>query len=312
MKKLRLALISGGISSERNVSLRSGDEVFKALDKEKYRVRRYDPKTDIPRLVADASQTDFALIILHGPYGEDGTIQGLLDLLGIPYQGAGVLGSAVAMNKAVSKKLYEYAGLSVPAYRLIRQDEGVNTAECIQELGLPLMVKPVTGGSSIGSARVSSAEELPGAMKNAFQFDHQILLESYIQGIEITAGVIGNASPEVFPLLEVIPDKNRPFLDYEAKYTASGTQVICPARISDALTRHVQDCARRAHQTVCCRGYSRTDMILRDDEVFILETNTIPGMTPASDFPRVAQAAGIDFKSLLDRLIELGGVMRDA
>lgn len=306
MKKLRLALISGGISSERDVSLKSGDEVFKALDKEKYRIRRYDPQSDIPRLVADAPQTDFALIILHGTYGEDGTIQGLLELLGIPYQGAGVLGSAVAMNKAVSKKLYECAGLSVPPYRLIRQDEDVNTADCIQELGLPLIVKPAKGGSSIGSARVSLAEELPGAMENAFQFDHQILLETYIHGIEITAGVIGNASPEAFPLLEVIPDKNCPFLDYEAKYTASGTQVICPARISKSLTRFVQDCAIRAHQAVCCRGYSRTDMILQGDEVFILETNTIPGMTPASDFPRAAQAAGTDFKTLLDRLIELG------
>ena len=305
MQKKTIALIYGGISSEREVSLNSGKQVLSALDKGKYDVRSYDPKTDIPRLVTDAPQIDCALIILHGPYGEDGTIQGLLDLLDIPYQGAGVLGSAVAMNKLVAKQLYESVGLPVAPYLCIKQGNRVEADKIIQRLGLPLVIKPVCGGSSIGMSIVHSEEALPAALEVAFNQDDEVLIESFIKGTELTGGVIGNDDLDALPIIEIIPDEKYSFFDYQAKYTAGETREICPARIDDALTEKAQAYAKMAHQALCCRGYSRTDMIVSNRNLYILETNTIPGMTPTSLLPLAAKTAGLNFSQLLDRLIEL-------
>ena len=306
MGKLTVALLAGGISSEREVSLNSGEQVFDALDKRKYDIRRYDPKFDLARLVQDAAEIDIALIILHGPFGEDGTVQGMLDLLNIPYQGSGVLGSALAMNKVVTKQLYEKAGLPVPPYVVLDRGETVDAEKCVAEFGLPLVVKPVEAGSSVGMSIVKSADDLRGALDLAGEFDDTILIESFIEGTEITAGVIGNNKLEALPLIEIIPDKSHEFFDYEAKYTAGITQEICPARIADELTQKAQEYALLAHQALYCKGYSRTDMILKDDEMYVLETNTIPGMTATSLFPQAAQQAGMSFSQVLDRLIELG------
>ena len=269
MKKLTIALLSGGVSSERDVSLNSGKQVYEALDKTRYTIIRYDPKTDLPKLVADADKIDAALVILHGPFGEDGTVQGMLDLLGIPYQGAGVLGSAVAMNKLAAKRLYEHAG------------------------------------SSIGMSLANSEKELHDAVEEAFQFDELVLLEKHLAGTEVTGGVLGNDDPEAMPLIEIIPGEGHAFFNYKAKYTAGETQEICPARISDALTDKAQACAIQAHEALFCRGYSRTDMIIHHDDIYVLETNTIPGMTATSLFPQAAAKAGLDFTRLLDRLIAL-------
>ena len=305
MKKLKIALLAGGISSEREVSLSSGRQVYDALDKTRYDIVRYDPKTDLPDLVANADDIDAALVILHGPYGEDGTIQGLLDLLDIPYQGAGVLGSAVAMNKLVAKRLYEQAGLKIPAYCLVRRGPIPESKGCVQHLGLPIVVKPVAGGSSIGMAIVKTEEELRDAVEEAFRFDQQVLLEKYLEGVEVTGGVLGNDLPEALPLIEIVPGEGHTFFNYTAKYTAGETQEICPARISDALTDQAQACAIKAHEALFCRGYSRTDMIIHQDDIYVLETNTIPGMTATSLFPQAAAKAGLDFTRLLDRLIAL-------
>ncbi len=305
MKKT-IALLSGGISSEREVSLKSGEQVFQALDKAKYDVRRYDPQTDLPRLVSEAGRIDAALIILHGPYGEDGTVQGLLELLDIPYQGAGVLASALCMNKLAAKQLYERAGLPVPSYTVVGRSNRETDEQIIEKLGLPLVVKPVEGGSSIGMSIVHKAEELSQAIETAFEQDAAALIEAFIDGVEITGSVLGNDDPRGLPLIEIIPDKRHPFFDYNAKYTAGETQEICPARISRELTEKAQSYACRAHQALFCKGYSRTDMMLRGEDFFVLETNTIPGMTPTSLFPQAAQTAGISFSQLLDQLIELG------
>lgn len=305
MKKLTIALISGGISSERQVSINSGNQVYDALDKEKYQVLRYDPKTDLAKLVADAPQIDAALIILHGPMGEDGTIQGMLDLLTIPYQGSGVLGSALAMNKLAAKQRYEQAGLPVPPYRVIHQGEALDPAACTAHLGLPIVVKPVAGGSSIGMAIVKSEATLEAAVADAFSHGATVLLEGYVDGTEITAGVLGNEQLEALPLVEIIPGNTHDFFDYHAKYTPGATTEICPARIDATLTEKAQTYARIAHHALYCRGYSRTDMILKNDELFVIETNTIPGMTRTSLLPLAAQVAGMDFTRLLDRLIEL-------
>lgn len=305
MNKLTLALISGGTSSERLVSLSSGKQVYNALDKEKYRILQYDPKTDLNKLVADAGEIDTALIILHGPNGEDGTIQGLLDLLNIPYQGSGVLGSALAMNKLASKKMYEKADLPIPAFESARKGAFIDIDRIINRLGLPLVVKPASGGSSIGMSIVKTRECMPEALEKAFAQGSDLLIETYIPGIEITCGVIGNDELRALPLVEIIPDKNHDFFDYEAKYTPGLTTEICPARIDDALTEKAQTLAKAAHTALFCRGYSRTDMILNGKDIFVIETNTIPGMTQTSLLPKSAQAAGIDFPKLLDMLIEL-------
>jgi D-alanine-D-alanine ligase len=306
MAKQTIALLSGGISPEREVSLNSGDQVYEALDKEKYDIIRYDPKTDLPRLVEDAPRIDAALIILHGPYGEDGTVQGMLDLLDIPYQGSGVLGSAAAMNKLVAKQLYEKSGIPVPDYLALTSKDTVRAEVFVGRFGLPLVVKPVIGGSSIGTSLVKSIDEFEPAIVSAFEHDDTILIERYIEGVELTVGVIGNDSLEALPVIEIIPEKGHEFFDFTAKYTAGVAREICPARITDSIAETAQTYAKMAHRALFCRGYSRTDMFLAKGGLFVLETNTIPGMTPGSLLPLAARTAGIDFGRLLEKLIALG------
>lgn len=305
--KLRVALLAGGVSAEREVSLKSAQQVFHALDKEKYEVLRYDPREELPQLVQDASRIDVALIILHGRLGEDGTIQGFLESLGIPYQGSGVLGSAVAMNKIVSKRLYQQAGISVAPYVVIDRGEPSASARIVQKLGLPVVIKPEHEGSSIGLSIVRREKDLPQALDKAWAYDRRCLVEKYIPGIEVTGGVLGNDDLQALPLVEIVPGNQYEFFDYEAKYTPGATKEICPARLSPPLTQRAQDVALQAHRALCCRGYSRTDMIvdMEAEEIYVLETNTIPGMTPTSLFPQAAAAAGLSFSQLLDRLIDL-------
>ena len=305
MDKLTVALLSGGRSAEREVSLKSGEQVYQALVKEKYHIRRYDPRDDLARLILEAAEIDVALIILHGRYGEDGTIQGLLDLLDIPYHGSGVLGSALGINKIQSKRLYQFAGLPVSPYLVMDRTDPDALAKVQDTLGFPVVVKPEHEGSSIGLSIVGEASKLQPALDLAGQYDRLVLVEKYIAGTEITGAVLGNLNPEPLPLVEIIPGNQYTFFDYEAKYKPGATKEICPARLGEALTRKAQEYAVQAHQTLRCRGYSRTDMIVSDNEAYVLETNTIPGMTATSLYPQAAAAAGISFSQLLDRLIEL-------
>ncbi len=305
--KLRVALLAGGVSAERDVSLKSAQQVYSALDKDKYDVMRYDPRDDLARLVQDAPRIDVALIILHGRLGEDGTIQGFLDSLGIPYQGSGVLGSALAMNKILSKRIYEQEGLPVAPYVVADRARPPAPGVVVEQLGLPVVVKPEHEGSSIGLSIVRDAKALPDALHKAWAYDRRCLVEKYIPGIEVTGGVLGNDDLQALPLVEIVPGEQFEFFDYEAKYTPGATKEICPARLSPELTRKAQELALRAHQALCCRGYSRTDMMvnLAEEKIYVLETNTIPGMTQTSLFPQAAAAAGIPFPQLLDRLIAL-------
>jgi len=305
MEKLHVALLSGGISSEREVSLSGGDSVYQALDKSRYDISRYDPKTDLERLVHDAGNIDIALIILHGPFGEDGTVQGLLDLLGIPYQGSGVIGSALAMNKYASKRLYAQSGLPVPPYIRVGRRDTLEPRAWNTPPGLPLVIKPVSGGSSIGMRIVHSADDLAEAVTHALDYDDSVLIESYINGTELTVGVIGNDELDPLPVIEIIPDSDHAFFDYDAKYSGS-TNEICPARIDEAVTQKAQSFALTAHRALFCRGYSRTDMIYSNDQLYVLETNTIPGMTPNSLLPLAAKTAGFTYGSFLDKIITLG------
>ena len=305
MGKLRLALIAGGKSSEREVSLKSGAQVYQALNQDKYDIRRYDPLTDLERLVREAKELDAALIIMHGRGGEDGSMQGLLDLLEIPYQGSGVLASALAMNKELSKTIYQQAGLKVPRALIFDRAGAPSPQEIEAALGLPVVIKPVNEGSSIGISKAPTPEALSTGLAAAFALDKRVLVEEFIQGTEVTGGVLGNARLQALPLVEIIPASTYAFFDYEAKYQPGASEEICPARLDPELTQRAQACALTAHKALGCRGYSRTDMMVRDQEIFVLETNTIPGMTATSLFPQGAKAAGIDFPNLLDTLINL-------
>jgi D-alanine-D-alanine ligase len=305
MGKLRLALIAGGKSSEREVSLKSGAQVYLALNKDKYDIRRYDPLTDLERLVREAGELDAALIIMHGRGGEDGSMQGLLDLLEIPYQGSGVLASAVAMDKELSKAIYQMAGLRVPAALAFHRHKAPSPAEIEAKLGLPVVIKPVNEGSSIGISKAPTLEALKTGLAAAFALDNRVLVEEFIQGTEVTGGVLGNAKLQALPLVEIIPASTYTFFDYEAKYQPGATEEICPARLAPEMTKRAQECALIAHQALGCRGYSRTDMMIREQNIYVLETNTIPGMTATSLFPQGAKAAGIEFPDLLDTLIAL-------
>ncbi len=305
MNKLNLAVIYGGTSPERDVSLVSGKEALAALNTDRYTIFQYDPKEGLDALVQDAPTIDVALILLHGSPGEDGSIQGLLDLLKIPYQGAGLLGSAIAMDKILSKQLYTDAGIPTPKAVEIQKGVPFDTAAIVATLGLPLFVKPACGGSSLGMFRVTRQEELNAAVMESLTFDDKVVIEAFIEGIELTCGVLGNDAPEALPVIEIIPEGESPYFDYEAKYTPGATTEICPARITPALTEKAMDLAMQAHRALHLKGYSRTDMILKGEALFVLETNTIPGMTRTSLLPRAAQAAGFSFSALLDRLIEL-------
>jgi D-alanine-D-alanine ligase len=304
-KPLRVAALYGGKSSERDVSLASGKQVMQSLDPVRYRVTGYDLRDDLPRLVAESPSIDVALIILHGRYGEDGTVQGLLELLGVPYQGSGVLGSALAMNKRLTKFMYRQAGLPVARDWTVSRGRTFSTEDLIVDLGFPLVIKPNQEGSSFGISIAGNKEQLERGLEEALRLDGEVLVEEYLQGMEITCGVLGNTELQALPLVEIIPSEKYTFFDYEAKYKEKASEEICPARLSPELTLRAQEYGLRAHQVLGLRGYSRTDMIVRGEKIILLETNTIPGMTRTSLFPQAAQAAGLTFGALLDRLIEL-------
>ncbi len=305
MPKIQLALIAGGTSGEREVSLKGAAEVAKALNKDTYQIHRYDPATDLAQLAADAKQLDAAFILLHGIHGEDGTVQGMLELLGIPYQGSGVLGSALAMDKNLAKTLYRLHDLPVAAWEMAGKEHIADPALLLAKLTLPLVVKPIRQGSSLGMSVVREPEQLSPALITAFEHDSQVMVEEFIQGREITVGVLGNDDLMPLPLVEIIPDAKYDFFDYEAKYQPGATREVCPAKVDDHIRDKAQEYGLTAHKALQLRGYSRTDMIVGNDEIFILETNTIPGMTPTSLLPQAAAQAGLDFVALLDRLIKL-------
>lgn len=306
-KKLRVALLAGGKSGEREVSLSGAKGVEQALDPEKFEVKKYDPATDLASLVVEAEGIDFAFILLHGRFGEDGTVQGLLELLGIPYQGSGVLGSALAMDKNLAKELYQLRGLPVAAWEMVDDKSGASASDIVGRLGLPLVVKPVCQGSSLGMTIAKSDTELQAGIQKAFSHDNEVMVEQYIVGREITAGVLGNADPVALPLIEIVPGEGYAFFDYDAKYQPGASNEICPAPISPDLAAKAQEYGVEAHKALQLRGYSRTDMMMTEDgRFYLLETNTIPGMTPTSLFPQAAAAYGLDFPALLERLIQLG------
>ena len=305
MDKIRVALIAGGWSREREISLKSGESVYNSLDKDKYDVKKYDPGKELLKLIRDSKNIDLALIFLHGKKGEDGSIQGLLDLLDLPYVGSGVLASALAMNKAVSKELFRCAGLTVPKEILLSRNQDIDPAEILSVLGKPVVIKPVDEGSSIGLSICYTKEEILAGIEDTFAISSQIMLEEYIKGREVSCAVLGNREPEALPVVEIIPQEKYHFFSYTAKYEPGASQEICPAQISSDVYQTIQSFAIKAHCLLGCRCFSRSDMIVTTNNVYMLETNTLPGMTKNSIYPLAARTAGFSFPELLDRLIKL-------
>ena len=298
-------MIAGGKSDERDVSLSGAKEVEKALNKEKYEIFPYDPKYDLKKLVDESDKLDVAFILLHGKYGEDGTIQGMLDLLGLPYQGSGVLGSSLAMDKHLSKIVYKAHNILTPDWLLLDKTDSLNENYIIDTLGTQLIIKPACQGSSVGMSKVTDPASLKKAIDLAFQHDSRIIVEKFVSGRELTSGVIGLDELQTLPIVEIIPKEGHDFFDKEAKYKKGECEEICPANIPDSVAKEAQTLGIKAHNALNLRAYSRTDMILAEDgNLYVLETNTIPGMTPTSLFPQAAEKAGIPFSKLLDMLIE--------
>jgi D-alanine-D-alanine ligase len=305
MNKLRIALLAGGWSGEREISLKSGESVYNALDKPKYEVRQYDPRDDLVTLIHERSNIDLAFILLHGKYGEDGCVQGFLELLGIRFVGSGVLASAMAMNKRMAKDRYKSVGLKVVEDVVLQRGETYPPDVILEKLGASTVVKPVSEGSSLGVSICHSRDDLLRGIEAAFELDEEVLVEKYVKGREVTCCVFGNRTLEALPLIEIVPNPGYAFFDYAAKYTPGASREICPAPLRKEEAAEAESCAKEAHRALQCEIWSRSDMIIQDGEVFLLETNTIPGMTETSLVPLAARTAGFTFAEFLDRLIEL-------
>ena len=303
-KKIRIAVLSGGWSKERNVSIKSGEAVLGALDDEKYESHVFDPKEDLNLLWQKRGEIDLVFNLLHGKFGEDGRIQGLLEIYGLPFVGSSVLSSAMAMNKRVSKEVYRNRGLRVPKDIILQKREGASIKKIKDLLGTPIVIKPVSEGSSIGISIMESDADIESGIERAFEFDEEILIEEYIEGREITGAVIGRSVLQTLPLIEIVPKENHRFFDFDAKYVAGESNEICPAVLDSHIEEKASKIAKKTHQALRCRDWSRTDMVIKGDQIYVLETNTIPGMTETSLVPLAAKGKGWSLGYLLDRIIE--------
>lgn len=349
MKRIRVGVLTGGASAERDISLATGAQIAASLDPARFDVVLLDPlafmarnpeitaaqreqaqrliqggaqlepdhqlprglekqiesasRALVPatRVMANAEPIDVVLIALHGTWGEDGRIQGLLDIIGVPYTGSGVLASALAMDKEVAKQVLAAAGLDVPRGVVVRGAEQADL-DIARLVGLPAFVKPVASGSSVGASIAAREGDLPAAIKLALRYDQRALVEEQVKGRELTVPVIGNDDLTALPVIEILT--KRAFFDYSAKYDAGESEEICPAEIPTDVATRTQDLALRAHRALHCRGMSRTDFVWSADRIVTLEVNTIPGMTANSLLPKAARAAGIGFGDLLARFVD--------
>jgi len=297
----KVAVLLGGPSAEREVSLRSGNMVLGALKKKGIDAHAFDPKDErLEQLIAQ--RFDRVFIALHGRFGEDGTVQGALEYLGIPYTGSGVMASALAMDKWRTKLMWQAAGIPTPPYELLSRES--DFADVGSRLGLPLMVKPAREGSSIGMSKVTSIEKILAACELALGYDDVVIAERFIDGVEVTAAILNG---EALPLIRL--ETPRIFYDYEAKYFSEDTRYICPSGLPAAQESRIQALAVRAFRLIGCSGWGRVDIMLdRAGEPYLLEVNTIPGMTDHSLVPMAARARGVEFEELCVRILETAHV----
>lgn len=298
MKSKRIGVLYGGLSAEREVSLKSGAAVHQALVSQGYNAVAIDVGRDLAD-VLKREGIEAAFIALHGRYGEDGCVQGLLELLQIPYTGSGVLASALAMHKLYSKQTFAASGILTAPFRCYRREEPVNLADL--PFKLPLVVKPVQEGSSVGVSIVKDEAHLAKALELAFCHDDEILVEQFIKGQEVQVGIIEDRAVGA---IEIVP-KNE-FYDFEAKYTDGMAEHIFPARLEEPLYKKAQQIGLAAHRALGCRGYSRVDLLVTPaGDCYVLEVNTLPGMTALSLLPEIAaKGAGMPFETLVSRIIE--------
>jgi len=305
--KLTVAVLMGGTSSEREVSIRSGLAVAENLNRKKYNVEVYDTAHDLAKLIKYRDTIDVAFVALHGKGGEDGTIQGFLELLDIPYTFSGIRASANAMDKTATKEIFRQHKLPVASDLILDRKIGYEVDEIMKKIKLPCVVKTVRGGSSLGVYIPQTRLELERAIREARKFDTHILVEKMIQGREFTVATLGNKDKniEALPVIEIIPKTK--WFDYETKYNSDAVDEVCPAHIGQTLTARIQRLAIQAHKALGCRGAARTDILYetKTQKLYLLETNTIPGMTATSLLPKASKAGGYSFPKLLDKLIRL-------
>jgi D-alanine-D-alanine ligase len=307
----KVAVLKGGRSLERNVSLRSGAHAQEALARLGHEVVAIDADAQLVSRLREA-RPDAALIAMHGPDGEDGTMQALLEALGVPYTGSAPAACMCATDKVLAKHLMRNAGIPTPEFHSLRETSikelgaadalpGVQTA-----LGFPLVVKPASQGSALGVKFARNAEEFPGALVGAFSYDRKVLIERYVKGRDLAVSVLdGPGAPLALPVVEAVP-REEDFYDYESRYEIGMTTFVCPAELPDDTTARAQELALDVYRLLGCRGVARVDLMLDDasNELWVLETNVIPGMTETSLLPQAADAAGISFDELIARLLD--------
>jgi D-alanine-D-alanine ligase len=292
----KVAVLLGGKSGEREVSLKSGSSVLAALQAQGIQAEAFDPAQ---RRLHDLEQYDAAFISLHGRFGEDGTIQGALELFGIPYTGSGVMASAIGMDKWRTKLLWQSAGVKTPAFEVVKADS--NFAAIEKKLGLPLFVKPANEGSSIGISKVKTPGDLKPAYDLAAKSDPLVIAEQFVGGGEYTVGILGD---QVLPIVRIVPANE--FYDFEAKYLRDDTQYLCPCGLSAAQEAKIQAEALQAFKAIGGTGWGRVDFLMDEaGQHYFLEVNTSPGMTDHSLVPMAAKAAGISFSDLVKSILTL-------
>lgn len=297
----KIGILFGGCSCEREVSIKSGKAVAKAFESLEYDAVLLDVQRETELEIVSLlknNRIDIVFIAMHGGFGEDGRLQNILERLEVPYTGSSFRASRIAMDKLASRLIFEEAGLCVPRYVRLKKEDNISATEALR---YPLVVKPSRQGSSIGISFVDSASVLEKAVQDAFAFDEEILAEEFIRGRELTVSVLDG---KPLPIVEIIPKTG--FFDYKSKYEPGWTHYIVPAPLAPDIVEEVQACAVRAYEALGCRHFARVDMIVQVEHApFILEVNTIPGLTETSLFPKAAQAAGISFDLLCKKLIQM-------
>jgi D-alanine-D-alanine ligase len=298
--KKKIGVLMGGLSSERKVSLASGSAILEALMGKGYDAVVVDVGRDVGEQLRK-SGVEVAFNGLHGKFGEDGAIQGLLEILGIPFTGSGILASAMGMNKIISKTVFKAYGLHVGPFMVVSAGDKEPLTKAQMELGFPLVVKPSSEGSSVGVSVVNTGDELAPAVKLAFSYDREVLIEKYIRGMEVQVGILGERA---LGAIEIVPKDV--FYSYKAKYEQGMSEHFFPARIPEAVYKRTLDAGLAAHRALGCRGYSRVDFIIdAAGDPYILEVNTLPGMTATSLLPDIARGIGMSFPDLVEEILRL-------
>jgi len=297
LKSKKVFLILGGLSKERDVSLMTGEAIYKALCERGYNVEKFDPKTDDWAKLKE--EADLAFISLHGKFGEDGCVQGLLEMYGIPYTGSGILSSALCYDKDQTKIVMSQKGINIPKTWVYTEGDIINFIES-EDIVFPVMVKPNREGSTIGMTVVEEKNQLEAAIKLALESSPKVLIEEFISGTEVTVGLLNGKAMTV---VEIVPKSG--LYDYKSKYEAGQTDYFFPARISDALTDEVRLISEKAYNALGCNGAPRADYIIdKQGKIFFLEMNTIPGMTETSLLPKSAAGSGINFADLCEKIVQ--------